>query len=70
MRRGLMAVIVCPFALMAPVTFAQDAQRPGLAANADLAGRKKIVFLSGHPSHGYAQHEQYAGVHAAGQGAQ
>ncbi|HZL35762.1 MAG TPA: ThuA domain-containing protein [Tepidisphaeraceae bacterium] len=36
-------------------------QQPGLAANADLAGRKKIVFLSGHPSHGFAQHEQYAG---------
>jgi type 1 glutamine amidotransferase len=39
----------------------QPPQRPGLAANADLSGRKKIVFLSGHPSHGYAQHEQYAG---------
>jgi len=36
-------------------------ERPGLAANADLAGRKKIVFVSGHPSHGYAQHEHYAG---------
>lgn len=36
-------------------------ERPGLAASADLAGRKKIVFVSGHPSHGYAQHEGYAG---------
>src|ERR1700736_2418341 len=40
---------------------ADEPQKPGLAANAELAGRKKIVFLSGHPSHGYAQHEQYAG---------
>ena len=39
----------------------QPPQRPGLAANADLTGRKKIVFLSGRPSHGYAQHEHYAG---------
>ncbi len=36
-------------------------QTPGLAPNADLKGRKKIVFLSGHPSHGYAQHEHFAG---------
>ena len=36
-------------------------ERPGLAANADVAGRKKIVFISGHQSHGYAQHEHYAG---------
>jgi type 1 glutamine amidotransferase len=40
---------------------ADEPQKPGLAADANLAGRKKIVFLSGHPSHGYAQHEQYAG---------
>jgi len=50
---------------LAAPAFAADApqqpQRPGLAAGADLAGRKKIVFLSGHPSHGYAQHEHYAG---------
>src|SRR5580704_3241695 len=49
--------------LAAPVFAAdpQPPQRPGLAENADLTGRKKIVFLSGHPSHGYAQHEHYAG---------
>jgi type 1 glutamine amidotransferase len=53
------ALIVC---LSGAWTFAADEpQRPGLAANADLAGRKKIVFISGKPSHGYAQHEQYAG---------
>jgi hypothetical protein len=40
---------------------ADEPQRPGLSAGADLAGRKKIVFLSGKPSHGFAQHEQYAG---------
>jgi len=62
MRHGLMVWVFCLIALMAAPLFAADAQRPGLADNADLAGRKKIVFLSGKPSHGYAQHEQYAGV--------
>lgn len=53
------ALIVCLSGLSA---FAADGpQRPGLPANADLGGRKKIVFLSGKPSHGFAQHEQYAG---------
>ena len=35
--------------------------RPGLAENADVANRKKIVFVSGPPSHGFAAHEHYAG---------
>jgi len=52
------AVCLC----LAGTGWSADApQRPGLAENADLAGRKKIVFLSGHPSHGYAQHEHFAG---------
>lgn len=37
------------------------AQRPGLPTDAKLDGRKKIVFISGHPSHGFAQHEHFAG---------
>ncbi|HEY2584516.1 MAG TPA: ThuA domain-containing protein [Tepidisphaeraceae bacterium] len=45
----------------ASVRAANAPQRPGLPAGADVAGRKKIVFISGTPSHGYAQHEQYAG---------
>jgi hypothetical protein len=62
MRPRLMAVIVCFMALLMSSVRADEAQRPGLADNTDVAGRKKIVFLSGQPSHGYAQHEQYAGV--------
>jgi hypothetical protein len=43
-------------------TFAADTpERPGLPSATDLSSRKKIVFLSGKPSHGFAQHEQYAG---------
>lgn len=48
--------------LTAPALAAdQGPFRPGLADKADLTGRKKIVFISGHPSHGYAQHEHFAG---------
>jgi len=47
--------------LTATVVCGQTPQRPGLAAGAETNGRKKIVFLSGRPSHGFAQHEQYAG---------
>lgn len=63
MRLSILAVFamgLCSYA----TTFAADAvpaQRPGLAANADVSSRKKIVFLAGHPSHGYAQHEHFAG---------
>src|SRR5947209_1895543 len=54
------AILAC-LVLSGGVAFAQAPQRPGLAEGANLAGRKKIVFISGTPSHGYAQHEQYAG---------
>jgi hypothetical protein len=58
--RILTGVVV--FLALAHFTFAADApQRPGLADGTDVSARKKIVFLSGKPSHGYAQHEQYAG---------
>ncbi len=40
---------------------ADEPQRPGLSGDLSGAGRKKIVFISGKPSHGFAQHEQYAG---------
>src|SRR5947208_12002467 len=50
------------FSLFAVSTMAQDQpQRPGLAPDTNLAGRKKIVFISGGPSHGFAQHEHFAG---------
>src|SRR4051812_4189462 len=39
----------------------QQVQRPGLPDGANTAGRKKIVFISGPPSHGFAQHEHFAG---------
>src|SRR5271154_6225317 len=66
MRRTLQGLFLAALGLcLSAPAFAAEPQkapeRPGLAANADLTGRKKIVFLSGHPSHGYAQHEQYAG---------
>lgn len=53
---AISALAICCFAMPA---VAQE--RPGLAPSADLSARKKIVFLSGKPSHGFAQHEQYAG---------
>ena len=57
---------IAAFALLISLTAlsalaADEPQTPGLAAGTDLTGRKKIVFISGTPSHGYAQHEQYAG---------
>lgn len=57
---------IAAFALLISLTTlsalaADEPQTPGLAAGTDLAARKKIVFISGTPSHGYAQHEQYAG---------
>lgn len=60
-RRGIAAfvLLICFAALSA--LGADEPQTPGLPVGADLAGRKKIVFISGKPSHGYAQHEQYAG---------
>jgi type 1 glutamine amidotransferase len=65
MMRIPRAVVVIGLAILLPGmglrAAEQQPQRPGLAEGADLAGRKKIVFLSGMPSHGYAQHEQYAG---------
>ena len=60
-RRTVIAVAlsICSFA---PLLNAADSpERPGLPVNAELSARKKIVFLSGKPSHGFAQHEQYAG---------
>jgi type 1 glutamine amidotransferase len=39
----------------------EQPQRPGLAENANTSGRKKIVFISGPPSHGFAAHEHFAG---------
>src|SRR5262245_32794060 len=66
MRRPLRSLILAAFSvLLSAPAFAADPQkapeRPGLAPNADVSGRKKIVFLSGRQSHGYAQHEHYAG---------
>lgn len=65
--RSIMSILIAMMMALGLSTAARAAdqsnppQRPGLAPNADLAGRKKIVFLSGQPSHGFAQHEQYAG---------
>jgi hypothetical protein len=44
-----------------PTTAPQEPQRPGLPQGAGTSGRTKIVFVTGRPSHGFAQHEQYAG---------
>ena len=58
--RTLISTLIC--SLFAVSAIAQEQpQRPGLASDANLTGRKKIVFVSGRPSHGFAQHEQYAG---------
>jgi type 1 glutamine amidotransferase len=64
MRRILGTLVLAAMSLcLAVPAFAAEnpPQRPGLAEDAKLDGRKKIVFLSGHPSHGYAQHEGFAG---------
>src|SRR5689334_17492364 len=64
MRRTFRGLLLSMLGLcLAAPALAAPAQpeRPGLPANADLSGRKKIVFLSGHPSHGFAQHEHFAG---------
>ena len=53
------ALITCLMGLAARA--ADEPERPGLAAGADVSGRKTIVFVTGRPSHGFAQHEQYAG---------
>lgn len=58
----VIAVLAVGVGLWSAKAFAADEpQRPGLAANAETSGRKKIVFISGRPSHGFAQHEGYAG---------
>jgi len=58
----MMAVVAVVLCLVPSLSRAADQpERPGLADNANLSGRKKIVFISGRPSHGFAQHEQYAG---------
>ena len=66
MRKILLGFCVAVLGLcMSAAVFSAEPQkapeRPGLTPDANLAGRKKIVFISGHPSHGYAQHEHYAG---------
>ncbi|MDB5291413.1 MAG: hypothetical protein JWL69_2654 [Phycisphaerales bacterium] len=66
MRRTFRLMLLAMLGVcLAGPAFAADApaqpERPGLAPGTDLSGRKKIVFLSGHPSHGFAQHEHYAG---------
>jgi type 1 glutamine amidotransferase len=61
---GTWVVVALCIGLFGPSVWAADPQspqRPGLPADASTAGRKKIVFISGKPSHGFAQHEQYAG---------
>jgi len=58
----MMAVVAVVLCLVPSLSRAADQpERPGLPENANLSGRKKIVFISGRPSHGFAQHEQYAG---------
>lgn len=47
-------VLVCLFALL--VTTAQI-----LSAQDQTASKKKVLFLAGGPSHGYGEHEHYAG---------
>lgn len=55
-------LFVLGLTLLSVSALAQDQPfRPGLASDANVAGRKKIVFVSGRPSHGYAQHEHFAG---------
>src|SRR5579859_2798431 len=62
MQRSHQFFLTVAILSIATTTFAADTpERPGLPSNTDLASRKKIVFLSGKPSHGFAQHEQYAG---------
>jgi len=54
-------LMVCLTGLAARAADEIGPYRPGLPEGTKLEGRKKIVFLSGKPSHGYAQHEQFAG---------
>ena len=56
---ALAALFLCLSTLNAAA--ADAPQRPGLPDGADTSGRKTIVFVTGKPSHGFAQHEQYAG---------
>ena len=42
----------------------EDGSKPAMDAKSldgDAAGKTKIVFVAGPPSHGYAEHEHYAG---------
>lgn len=52
------AAVLCVSALVGIA--AEQPQTPGLKDGAS-GGQKKIVFISGRPSHGFAQHEGYAG---------
>lgn len=52
-------LILCVSALTALA--ADEPRRPGMPAGADMSGRKKIVFISGPPSHAFAAHEHFAG---------
>jgi hypothetical protein len=61
MRTSRAVFAIIPLLLLDVALGADAPRRPGLPENATISSRKKIVFLSGQPSHGYAQHEQYAG---------
>jgi len=64
MRHWIRLAIAFAF-LISMTAFVQAAddepQTPGLAPQVQVGGRKKIVFISGPPSHGFAAHEHYAG---------
>lgn len=59
-RARFLVALVLIFPAMTALA-ADEPQRPGLAPNKDVANAKKIVFISGPPSHGFAQHEHFAG---------
>jgi len=61
MKNWMWIALLVLIAHLSPALAADAPERPGLPPNADVSARKRIVFLSGKPSHGYAQHEQYAG---------
>lgn len=59
---GFGLVVAMAWGMSGLVRAADDQPRtPGLAEGGEAAARKKIVFISGPPSHGFAAHEHYAG---------
>lgn len=53
-------LIAC--SICSPSRAADDPATPGFSGKADDASLKKIVFVSGPPSHGFGAHEHFAGL--------